>query len=598
MKQIMESKRQSQYMSQLWRLVTTIPRIYFSGLFDVPDYLDKYPDLNGKPLNAYIHLIRHGIRHSSFLSQDPAAASLLPELIQKRIGPWRARKLAANYRGPDDSSASFSSEYARSNFLCAKAYLEGRFKDALNVLNDTSSTFRLKFCHSMLRGPYLLDDIAPFMSGIRDVFLSGEWDNSIDGLKFYYDVTMAFGESLPDQAILLERIIKCVQQQNDSSGFYLGILPTAAAPDQVRMKAAYGDYAIFQDIAAYNAITPLAAKTLSRAKQGWDVRRADGRKCVGVCVPPPEIWITNDRFGETVRQVFKGLIAQLDDTVDIMPIIFPYVRDVSRMKFPCERVISYHTYAQNRPNILHYKETSFKGECSFDETGYSGAALSAQSAVPSSLKAVPLSDKVVKYKQRHMSGALSKYTQPKIDDQKPLDDGFILIVLQSQDDSVGRWHNISPIEMIKTCSEFARDKNLRVVMKPHPKEKSRYFMQQLESLADIYESLTISNQPIEALLPASRFIVTANSGVGFEALLYETPVITTAYSEYQPASLYAENIEGLTIGLVRALHQTSVPNDEGGKHNHWINHYCQHALWDGASERPKNHILDEFISKI
>ena len=135
-------------------------------------------------------------------------------------------------------------------------------------------------------------------------------------------------------------------------------------------------------------------------------------------------------------------------------------------------------------------------------------------------------------------------------------------------------------------------------MKPHPKEKSRYFMQKLESLADIYESLTISNQPIEALLPASSFIVTANSGVGFEALLYETPIITTAHSEYQPASLYAKNIEELTIGLEKALYQTSVPNAEGGKHNHWINHYCQHALWDGVSERPKNHILDEFISKI
>ena len=595
----MSLQRISKHIASLQRVTRISRQLLASGLFKPKDYCDLIPGLAEKPIKAYVHVIRHGIRHSAFLSRDPLEAWLLPEIISKRISGREARKISAEMRRGDSTS---SKKVNITDYRCTATYLRADFNGCLEILAQTSPDYCLKFCHQMLRGPFTSNDVKPFMDIIHERFEGGLWQDDIDSYKIYRDLCIADGRSLREIAGLTRAMTELANRHPNASNFYLGFQATSHAPVTAKIDQSYGDYALLQDLAAQNALKSEDFLAVRKTRQGWERvtaedQNTDKQNFVTVSIPPPEVWVNSSRFAKTVKKNFKGLLRLLGNRAIIIPVLFPYARDITHMELPCERLISYHTFASGREGILHYKESPFKGLCVFDELGYSGAARAA--TIPSILdnKSASPSPSIIRYRDLHKKGQLSKYTQassplPAAAVQKE-NQKHILIALQISDDSASRWHHMSAVDMVRACAEAAQDKAVSILIKPHPKDNFQHFSDSLKMIAKDQPNIELTHGSLEALLQKADLVITANSGVGLEALLYGKAVITTGLSEYRPASLYAPDSESLKAAVSKILHGQTLNEDF-----QWLNAFFETHLWNGRDQISQAHIISNFINSI
>jgi len=574
-------------LAKLGPVLSTSVRLFLSGIFQPAEYCKLIPGLNGKALKAYVHVIRHGVRNSAFLSRDPISAWLIPEIISGRISALEAREIRRSIQNGDDTKVS-------ADFYCTRDYLSASFKACLDVLAETSPDYHLKFCHLMLRGPYHLSEIAPFMDALHDRYEAGIWSGNLDAQKMYRDLALATGSPAQTMVAITQRIVNLAAAQQNSSSFYLGFQETSAAPPTARIKETYGDYAVFQDMAARNALRQENFLALQKQGQGWAIIHADP-KYIGMCIPPPEIWVNSAPFAKTVIQNFKGFMGLLDPDAPIVPLLFPYARDLTRMAFPCEQLTSYHSFAEGRDDILHYKESSLKGLCSFDRGGYSGSASTWKDTLDLTRSTEP-SQSVSAYTKLHKKGLLSKYANsgdinrpelsPELRGQK-----YIFIALQVSDDSAARWHSMDPMDMVRWCREAAKAEDTLIVVKPHPKDVFSQFGERLEALSKTQKNILVTTHALEPLLENAALVLTANSGVGLEALLYGKPVITTGLSEYRSATCYAPEEGTLKSAISDLLESPSQDRDYG-----WLNRYFATNLWNGTDDLPSDHVISRFIA--
>jgi len=592
----MSPLRISKYFASLLRVARISRHLHASNQFEPEAYRKLIPGLSDSPLKAYVHAIRHGVRHSAFLSRDPIAAWLLPEIISKRISGAEAKRIHADIeqgRPLRDAAAVTLADYD-----CTAAYLQADFAGCLKVLAQTSPHYRLKFCHLMLRGPFATKDIWPFMAPLHSYFDEGGWARDVDAHKIYRDLCVAEGQSLDKLAALTRQMSQLANRRPNASHFYLGFQETKSAPVTAKIEQSYGDYAAFQDAAARNAVLSDSFVALKRIKKKWEIVPAEDKTAIAISVPPPEVWVNTSHFAKTVRNSFKGLIKSIGNQATLIPVLFPYTRDISQMQLPCERLISYHSFAEGRDDILHYKESAFKGLCVFDRSGYSGAAGDASVlAKRKSLASAP-SPSILSYRALHKKGQLSKYTQdvsPSAAAQTSSSETkkIILIALQVSDDSASRWHNMTPLDMVQSTCEavLASDQEITFLIKPHPKDNFQHFLNSIQSLAKAHKNIKLTQDRLEVLLEQSDLVITANSGVGLEALLYGKPVITTGLSEYRSASYYAPTPERLKASIAEALDERSGEADFD-----WINNFFENHLWNGRTPLPSDHIITKFLN--
>ncbi|GAB5459465.1 MAG: hypothetical protein Hens3KO_24950 [Henriciella sp.] len=193
--------------------------------------------------------------------------------------------------------------------------------------------------------------------------------------------------------------------------------------------------------------------------------------------------------------------------------------------------LSYHTIALSQQRYLNFKESALPDYFLFDPTGYSGwASLKALDELPSEIEEAEqffedLQDQYVRARR-------TKYQSDKASRNVP-DGKFVLIALQVPDDTVASLAHMSSKRMLDIVLDFYRGSGVCVVVKPHPKDQSLNTAQYLEELAARNEHAMIVADGLFDLLHGAEAIITANSGVGFEALLYLKPVITTAQSDFR-----------------------------------------------------------------
>ena len=583
----MKLRRFFEHSVSLVPVALTSARLFVSGVFKPAEYCRLIPGLNGNILKAYVHVIRHGVRNSAFLSRDPVSAWLIPEIISGRISPLSVGRMKRKIQSAKETDFT-------ADFQCTRNYLNANFKGCLDILADTSSDYHLKFCHLMLRGPYHLSEVVPFMNALHDYYEKGIWSGNLDAQKMYRDLALATGSSAQTMVAITKRMTNLAAAQQSSSSFYLGFQETSAAPPTARIKETYGDYAVFQDVAARNALRRENFLALQKQGQGWAVIPADP-KYIGMCIPPPEIWVNSAPFAKTVIQNFKGFMGLLDSDAPIVPLLFPYARDLTRMAFPCAQLTSYHSFAEGRDDILHYKESSLKGLCSIDRGGYSGAASTAKGIFESTQPAPP-SKSVRTYLKLHKSGALTKYadhsgTQKTDPATEFCSQKYIFVALQVSDDSAARWHAVNPMDMVRWCCEAVKAEDVKIIVKPHPKDIFSQFGERLKALAQENENISITTSALEPLLENAALVVTANSGVGLEALLYGKPVITTGLSEYRPATRYCPNEKTLKAAIINLLNTTQSDDTYG-----WLNSYFDQNLWNGGDDLPADHVISRFFA--
>ena len=149
-----------------------------------------------------------------------------------------------------------------------------------------------------------------------------------------------------------------------------------------------------------------------------------------------------------------------------------------------------------------------------------------------------------------------KVTDPISNSTSKIGCDYIFIPFQVSDDSQllvqGNWikDNISLVECVhKSLSELGL--KINVIIKEHPREYVNYnFREKLSKYDVLY-----SNAGTIELITKSKLIVTINSTVGFEALVFNKPVIFTGNAFYEsiPFFLKSNNQNELTLNLKKIL---------------------------------------------
>lgn len=235
--------------------------------------------------------------------------------------------------------------------------------------------------------------------------------------------------------------------------------------------------------------------------------------------------------------------------------VAPVAANASRVSF------TWHTVDRGIPGNLHLKLGSLFGYFVIDDKGYSGWGSPAKLDLASITGGinVGLADQHWRALYANLvEGGKSKYSQ--LEEDVPDFSDYIFFPMQVFDDTVARLADIDTHSLLKALIEWARNSDLKVVVKRHPMCKSPAIATTLaegEANGDIF----LSGGNIHRLIAGAQCVVTVNSGVGAEALLHLKPVITTGGSDYAPATTRVRTVEQL-LSVLTERSWRSASNDE------------------------------------
>ena len=274
-----------------------------------------------------------------------------------------------------------------------------------------------------------------------------------------------------------------------------------------------------------------------------------------VTLEVPEAWFRNPQDGTQHRTFYSSLLASLAEmNVLIEPVWLPRGAERAPRGTPPERfLISFHSYGEPG-NILRCKESYVPPFYTMDRMGY--ACFSELALFPEkfrdeiSRQNLDAARAFLSDLSRDLRKAnRSKYPQPP-QDGAGIDKGYVFVPLQTQNDSVvqGSWIEIrAALECIVAA---ASEQGLRTVLKRHPLCKSGRISRALSTL-ERNPDVIISDKSIYDLIPGAEMVIGANSGVLFEALLQDRPVISFAGSDFGVATQQVRSREELAAAIAR-----------------------------------------------
>lgn len=261
-----------------------------------------------------------------------------------------------------------------------------------------------------------------------------------------------------------------------------------------------------------------------------------------VIIEKPLLWFKDQRENGRHEFMYNNLKKVLDESgLRIIESNYEERDDYSERIAPTNGFyLSYHSIGFKK-NVWRIKETPIPYFYSIDKRGHSGwSELSSNS--PEYAKHVEDARKFpesigrdirVKIKNWLIDNHLSKYTQS--DEIHTLPDNFIFYPLQTNHDPVRVHDNFSQIKAIFMLSLYAFINKNHVVTKIHPYYtgiKIKFLIKVMEKFNKFFHT---SNMSLTKLLPACSAVFVANSGAGFEALIYGKPVYSFSASEYDMA---------------------------------------------------------------
>lgn len=141
----------------------------------------------------------------------------------------------------------------------------------------------------------------------------------------------------------------------------------------------------------------------------------------------------------------------------------------------------------------------------------------------------------------------SRYPQPEFTEEA-LPDGAISVFLQSEfHRDVDETCYLSRREMTEAVLEASG--GAPVIVKPHPRDLEVETFQWLEKLLQEYPNLTVSSGNMHDILAVSQRVVTINSAVGIEALLYDLPVTLCGHADFLHLCTTARTVAELEASL-------------------------------------------------
>ncbi|MCQ4161086.1 hypothetical protein NON00_14270 [Roseomonas sp. GC11] len=216
--------------------------------------------------------------------------------------------------------------------------------------------------------------------------------------------------------------------------------------------------------------------------------------------------------------------------------------------------ISWHTLGR-RPRTWHYKAAYLPHRLHFERDGFSGSSelcrlpLKDITRVPAPLAGAHHAALLRDY----AAAGLSKHAQnPQA--PPPRAEDFVFVPLQLPNDSVIGFKRFEAdyVTGMRTAIEALAAAGLPVVVKRHPHCQDRAVERLLAGYAG-HPRIEVSEASVHVLLPRCRCVVTLNSGVGFEALVYLRPVVTLGRADYGRAGVELDDPAGAAEAVCQAV---------------------------------------------
>jgi hypothetical protein len=193
--------------------------------------------------------------------------------------------------------------------------------------------------------------------------------------------------------------------------------------------------------------------------------------------------------------------------------------------------IKYHSREANDQTI-NVKISYLPEYFYFDRTGFSGWAEIANTRMPfERLDPAIVEQEFTHIAHTYISHNISKYPQADRIDTTALPEPYVFLATQVEDDIVAELADVKTFDLIRACIKYVPASGLNLVIKRHPKCQSERIGKLLEENART-EGVHLVNYSIHDILPQAAAVIVVNSGVGFEALLHQKPVVAFGHSDY------------------------------------------------------------------
>lgn len=516
--------------------IPDVIRIWLSGEFDSEAYIAENPSVTHPVFLRTYHWVKHGHLAGYNPGGDLLSRWTLPKLLADEISAAQLRQLRKAYDAGTLEHRCASLGLSYEEFECLAAYENGQYDSAAAKLGDCSVLFKISLLHKSMRERPDFSNLPAEVSLIMESSRNGQALKHVQNLTRLRD--LAFTAGLPWEQIAamnkdIQARLKIVALPPVAAG---GVLKADLTQSKLSPEK-FKTYQILQSISAENATRTETFVALRKTEAGWDNVPADDES-ITVLLPDMGLWHQDRRAIQTIQAGFNRLVEDIGRTRSILPLPAIHGRCLTHAQWPGRKLLSYHTYAQNRDNILHWKEGSLSRHIFVDPKGYSGGSSLADPETKLFPSQTP----------RPSFDVESKYKQIAVDQPLP-ETGFIFIPLQVPRDSVAIWQDIPPLETLKIVAKHCADKGLGIVTKIHPMDKSEATLTAVKTLQKTYKNIHLSQNNLQAILSRSSLVIVSNSGVGFEALLSDKNVISTGRSEYLPGTIYAPTEEHLRSAI-------------------------------------------------
>lgn len=299
--------------------------------------------------------------------------------------------------------------------------------------------------------------------------------------------------------------------------------------------------------AAWNAVAPVTSI--------FDGALASDVASVPVDLEVPEFWFTVEADGDRHRKMFSELCAGLGRRrVTTNLSIVPFGTHLAPRRPPNGGItISYHSVGDGA-NVWRIKETPIVGWYSFDENGFSGWSSLARFPERHAEKIDAVDTETSRRRVRTLlsrlrAGNTSKYKQS----DEPFDAGrpFVYFPMQLMEDPVAQFCRVDPLEVLKHAAATADATGKLLVVKRHPQCTNELVGRTLDEVRASHRNVVVSTASIHRHLEQCEAVIVANSGVGLEALVYEKPVFTFAFSEYELGGFPCVSLSDIDAAFAR-----------------------------------------------
>lgn len=199
-------------------------------------------------------------------------------------------------------------------------------------------------------------------------------------------------------------------------------------------------------------------------------------------------------------------------------------------------------------NALYYMQTVFPEFFTIDKNGW-GAHMS---YIPLLLDNVIPNEQLWEKLQSRIRLNVSKFDQPEqYLESLHLSDYWLFVCQIPHDQVIIQSSKISVADALRKTIELARLHDKKVLVKPHPVNPSAMFELYEISMKNKDVVWWVNDISIHTALKHCSVAFMVNSGVGFEAMLHEKPIVTFGNAEYNNVvNIYNDNETTLNKNIV------------------------------------------------